>query len=822
MKLQFIIPTLAILGLLTAPTHAQDAIITVHADKVIHPISRYLTGACLEDVNHEVYGGIDSQMIFGESFAEPAPQPPLKGFMAFGGQWQPAPDGTLQAAAGDGPKLICDRPPFSDGEASVDLMFTGDGSGNAGLIVKTSQAGVGADQFTGYEVSIEPPDILVLGRHRQNWEPITRVPCEVPANQWTTLRVRMRGSVLEVFVNDKCLITFNDTDHPLSAVSVGLRTWHLNTRFRNLSVIAGTDREQLVFVRAEKEAWADGVSGMWRATRHGTPQGEFRLIEQNPFIGTQSQQITFSAGTGELGIENQSLNRWGMNFVKGKSYEGYIWARAASPANLAVCLESRDGTSAYAEKALKLDSSKWQRLDFTLKPNASDKAGRFAIKLNQPGSIDIGYAFLQPGEWGRFAGLPVRKDVAEGLINQGVTVIRQGGCMANAAEYRWKRMIGPRAQRPSYAGWWHPHSSNGWGIFEFLNFCEAAGFLAVPDVNLDETPQDMADFIEYVNGSTDTVWGKKRSQDGHPKPYNLKYLEIGNEEKVNENYWQKFSGIAQAIWAKDPSIILVVGDFAYGQEIQDPFHFTGAAGGITSLEAQQKILQLAKQHNREVWFDIHIGTEGPRPDFGGALSYIDAIDKIADGAKHRVVIFELNAGNHSQRRALANAAAINVAQRDGRLPIVTSANCLQADGQNDNDWNQGLLFLNPSQVWLQPPGYVTQMISRNYQPLLVASDVQNSGKTLDVSATRSDDGRTLVLQVVNVSDSPTTASLNLAGFVPRHSTANVQSMAGSLEARNTAAAPDSIRPVASKWKHGVQSGRTTYTFPANSFTVIQF
>ena len=65
----------------------QESTITVHAKQVVHRVSRHLTGACIEDVNHEVYGGIDSQMIFGESFAEPPPPAPLRGFTAYGGQW---------------------------------------------------------------------------------------------------------------------------------------------------------------------------------------------------------------------------------------------------------------------------------------------------------------------------------------------------------------------------------------------------------------------------------------------------------------------------------------------------------------------------------------------------------------------------------------------------------------------------------------------------------------------------------------------------------------------------------------------------------------
>jgi hypothetical protein len=561
---------------------------------------------------------------------------------------------------------------------------------------------------------------------------------------------------------------------------------------------------------------------MWRAMRRGSAEGTFSVENQHPYSGAQSQRITFTRGMGEVGIENRGLNRWGMNFLPGKAYEGYIFLRAAARVEVFVALESPDGGQVYVEKRLKVSSGEWQKKSFTLKPGAADNAGRFVVKLKEPGSVEAGYAYLQPGPWGRFKGLPTRKDVAEGLINQGITVLRQGGCMVNAAEYRWKKMIGPRDRRPPYVGWWYPHSSNGWGIFDFLNFCEAAGFLAVPNVNIGETPQDMADFIEYANGSSESEWGRKRAADGHPKPYRLTHLQIGNEEKVDESYWQKFRPMAQAIWAKDPNLILVIGDFAYGQQITDPFHFTGAAAPISSLAAHQKILQLAKQHDREVWFDVHVGTDGPLPDFGGTFSYIDALHNIADGAKHRVAIFEFNAGNHSQRRALANAAAINLIERDGRLPIATSANCLQPDGQNDNDWNQGLLFLNPSQVWLQPPGYITRMVSQNFQPLLVKSEVRSPGNALDVTAKRDQQGKTLVLQIVNTSQEPIAASLNLNGFVPRRSAAKVEVLAGPLDARNSAADRQLIKSIKFNWTHNSLQGMSVYTFPPTSFTVLTF
>jgi alpha-L-arabinofuranosidase len=630
--------------------HAADVTINVHVDNVAGPVSRFLTGACIEDVNHEIYGGIYSQMVFGESFQEPAPSP--------SGQTE------------------------------------------------------------------KPPE----------------------------------------------------------------------------------------------------VSGMWRPLRRGTAVGGYAIVKERPFAGGQSQQMSFDSGKGEWGIENEGLNHWGMNFVAGKNYAGYVWARAGKKTELVAALESRDGSRIYGETTVTVASEDWQRLEFTLTPSASDQAGRFALKLNEPGSVTLGHAFLQPGEWGRFKGLPVRRDVAEGLIGQGITVLRYGGSMVNSDGYRWKNMIGPRDRRPPYSGTWYRYSTDGWGIPDFMDFCEAAGFEYIPDFNMGESPQDMADFIEYAKGAADTPWGQRRVADGHVQPYRLRYIELGNEERVDAKYAGKFEALAKAIWAKDRDIILVVGDFAYNKPIQDPFNFSGADSGIGNLAGQRRILQVAKECGGEVWFDIHVNTEQPVPTnatLAGMFSFADALDKMADGARHKVVVFELNAGNHAQKRALANAQAILDIERDGRIPITTSANGLQPDGQNDNDWNQGLLFLNPSQVWLQPPGYVTQMLSRNYLPQLAQCEITGAQGQLNAIATRSDDGKTLVLQAVNPSDIAVTAQIHVTGFVPVVPTAQVTELSGQPDAVNTAGQTEAITPKQSEWQHGINEGVTSRTFLPHSLTVMR-
>ncbi|HEV8291297.1 MAG TPA: hypothetical protein VGP94_05220, partial [Tepidisphaeraceae bacterium] len=485
---------------------------------------------------------------------------------------------------------------------------------------------------------------------------------------------------------------------------------------------------------------------------------------------------------------------------------------------------SRDGAKKYAERRIEVSGDEWKKYSFELKPNTSDSAGRLAIRLKEPGSVVIGHAFLQSGEWGRIKGLPLRRDVVEGLIDQGITVLRYGGSMVNAPEYRWKKMIGPRDRRQPYRGTWYPYSSNGWGIIEFLELCEAAGFLAIPDFNIDETPRDMADFVEYVNGPGESRWGAKRLADGHRQPYRLKHLELGNEERVDEKYFQKFKTLAEAIWGKDPGMILVVGDFVYDRPIRDPMKFDGAASKITSLAAHQQILKLAKEHNAEVWFDVHIDTEGPGVSNSARslFSYVDALEKLADGAKHHVVVFEFNANNHEHRRALANAAALGAIMRDGRIPVVLSANCLQPDGQNDNGWDQGLLFLNPSKIWLQPPGYVTQMVSRNYLPRVIEAKVEGGDGKLTVTATRSEDGKQLVLAVVNSDNLAKKGQVRMDGFLPAKELGEVLELAGPLDARNTANERERIKPKHTAWPHGIKDGSLAYEFAGHSFTVIRF
>lgn len=805
---------------------AEEIRIQVDANQRQHRVSEYLTGACIEDVNHEIYGGIYSQMVFGESFQEPGRESSIKNFQTLGGKWF-VEDGVLLGPEGDGPKVISSAATIRQGIVSVEIYLPGNHSGNSGLIIAATNAKIGADQFSGYEISLDSQsNRLIVGRHQNDFRQLASLPCPVPAEEWINLSVSIEPDQFTIFVDGERKIEIRD-DRPLDAGTVGLRQWQRTARYRNLTVTRDDEKEHVTF---ESHPITNEVSEQWDAIREGDVVGNFALATERPFVGEQCQRMSFASGDGAVGLANRGLNRWGMTFERDKLYEGLIWLRAREALDLQVHLESADGKEQYAKTLLHVSGNgKWTRHEFKLTSTGATDNGRLVLRMTHPGQIDVGYVFLQPGTWGRFKGLPLRRDVVEGLLEQGITALRYGGSMVdNPPNYRWKNMIGPRDQRPPYDGHWYDYSTNGWGIFDFLNLCEAAGLLGIPCVSIDETPQDMVDFLQYVNGPVESPWGQRRAADGHARPYDLRYLQLGNEESVNEAYWLRFEPIARSLWKEDPSLILIVGDFQFDNPITDPFDIDGSSGGINSLEMHRKILKLAKEFDAEVWFDIHMWTDGPdpTPSMNSFFTYVDALEALAQGAKHRVAVFEFNANNHGQRRALSNAEMIGRIMRDGRVPFALSANCLQPDGQNDNGWDQGLLFFNSGKVWLQPPGFVTQMVSSAYQPWLVRCDVNSDEEatalsTLDVTTTCDEDGKSIVIRVVNRGDEDTDLVIDIEGFEPAKQTMKVTTLAAALNAVNTADRTTNVVPEMTEVSHDLTTENASLRVPPYSYTTIR-
>lgn len=776
-----------------------DYALEVSANEKAGEISDLLYGACMEDVNHELYGGIWTQMIFGESFAEPNLVDFDSAFTVAGGQWMTDVSGAEKMVyinrESEGPKLTINDSECTSGSFSADVWFDGEA---AGFIIKTSDAKAGADSFNGYEISLLSEGAVRLARHQYNYNKISDTSCNsAAANRWINLKVDMTENSITVYVDGVQAASCTEQD-PLRTGLLGLRSWNATAKFKNIQYTADGGETKTVEIptyRADLK-----VSGMWRSVITGSAEGSLDLFSENAFKDGQSQRITMTGGEGTIGISNMSLNRKGMNIVSGKEYEGYFYVKADEEINAIVSFVSADGATTYAKETVAV-SGEWKKYSFTLTPDGGETAGQFIIEIAQPGTLDLGYVFLQPGEWGRYKGLPVRKDVGELLENQGITVLRFGGCMANANEYRWKDMVGAPENRRTYRGWWYTYSSYGFGIIDFLDLCDALGVAAVPDFSSYESPQDMADFIQFATGTdTSNEWVQLRISMGREKPYDLPYIQIGNEDRIDAAFAERFNAIANAIWALDTDITLVAGDFDYKEIITDPYNFTGSASGITTFANHKTILDNAVAHNMPVWFDIHFwserGTE-PYNFIQVAISAHKALKSICPDADFAFPVFELNAATHDFERALCNAFAINNAERiSDIIPIVCSANALQVDGHNDNGWDQGLIFMDNDSAWYQAPAYVDILFGGAHQPNLLKADgleFVNTDK-FDVTLTGSEDGNTVCVKVINRTGEAKNLGLAIPEFAGYNVSRTAQTYTAGLKDTNTSDKPENIVP----------------------------
>ena len=774
--------------------HKEDVHITVNTKNSLGKVSNLLYGACMEDVNHELYGGIWSQMIFGESFEEAPSSAKDSGFTAAGGSWSVISDSGIDvltiANTANGPKLLVDNTATESGSFSADVYVDGEG---AGFLVKTSNASAGADNFDGYEVSLFN-NMVRVAKHMHNYTNIKDTAISAPLRTWVNLRVETTRNTLTVFVNGKKVYSYTDPS-PIVTGEFGFRAWNASAKYKNVTVSLGTEGDRSVSFDGLKASGT--VAGMWEATVTGNV-GTTAVITSGVYSGKQSQRLSFIRGNGSVSINNMGLNRMGMNLESGKDYNGYFYAKSETPLTVYLAFENKEGTRRYCETTVTV-SGEYQKYGFSLTPNTDDDMGRFVIELKSQGVLDVGYVFLEPGEWGLYKGLHVRRDVGELLEKQGISVLRFGGCMANAEGYLWKKMTGAPETREIYRGWWYEKSSFGFGIIEFLDLCEALGVEMIPDFSSYESAADMEDFVQFALGTDpNNKWVKLRQSMGREAPYHLKYIQIGNEDKIDNAFALRFNRIANAIWKVDPSITVIVGDFEYKDVITDPMNFTGAASGITSLAGHKTILNNATTKGGKVLFDIHFWSESgtdPMRFFPVAKSLYEALKSIAPDADTALCVLELNANNHDFERALCNAMAISNAERiSDIITIMCSANALQVDKQNDNGWNQGLVFMDNSGAWYQAPAYVDRMFYDCYLDNLAsftASDNVND-LTFDVTAMVSDDGKTVSLKIVNRTGDAKGLGIEIPDF--ENVTMKVVAMKGVLKAKNTTEKKDMITP----------------------------
>lgn len=792
---------------------ALQTVIHIDAGTVRNRITPWMTGSCIEDVNHEIYGGLYAQRIFGESFEEPPSQTsPLAGWTSYGGIWQLTGE-TLSVSADAGAKLVRNTGVIGDGSVECDLLLADARGGNASLILRVSDPHIGPDRWNGYEIALSAHDqTLSLSRHHNDWHLLKAVPAAVPPGKWLRLHVDLQGRILRVFLEgaSQPALEFTDDTDPLLSGSVGVRTWNSDASFRNLAVTAlPAGREAVAFHAADQSATS--LSGMWDAIHTGSTVARFHWDTERPFNSAYSQRIEHGAGEGVVGVANRGLNRWGIAVRAHQRFAGRFYLREQGySGQVTVALQSADGAVTYALQSLPVTGSDWHRYDFALRANAPDPKARFALWIDSPGTVWVDQVTLTPTGSDLFEGLPIRADIADMLRKGGITFLRYGGSMVNAPSYRWKNMLGDPDKRPQSLGTWYPNSTNGFGIEEFVQFCRAAQIEPAFAINIEEDPADAADMVEYLNGAADTPGGRRRAANGHPEPYNVRYIEIGNEEAIDGNhdwyvrYLDRFQTLYDAMHPRDPHLQFVIAAWWRPQE-----------------PMCRKIVETL--NGKAALWDVHVGGDGlyDGTDVDKTMTEMQRLfQEWAPGADLKACIFEENGGRHDLQRALGHAHILNVTQRHGDFVLMDCpANCLQPWLQNDNGWDQGQVFFTPDQVWGMPPYYAQQMAAETYLPLRVESRLERPDRDLDVTATRSEAGDTLVIKVVNLSAETRHARIDLHGFHRPYRHGEVWTLSGELQAVNSPEAPKRVHTVKSKLKNAAD--RFSYDFAPHSYTILR-
>jgi alpha-L-arabinofuranosidase len=786
---------------------AQNALLSVDASQVLKRISPLLYGSCIEDVNHEIYGGLYDQKIFGESFEEPSGGINFKGFTEYEGSWN-LQDSAVSVQTWPGAKLVSISPVFTDGSAEVNVKFTDTSGDNAGFIFHVSESGNGADNFNGYEISLlHNGTVLRLGKHLQNYALLQEVNVSFIPGNWTNLKVKMQGARILVYINKAVspAMDYTDNSNPILSGTVGLRTWNSNVLFKNLIINSPGDTIADTF----KISRASFVSNRWDEISNDADSIVFAVDQTNPYNGKNSQSINYIKGTGKAGISNLSLNRWGISVKEGQVFQGRLYLRAKDfTGPVTVALQSADGTSTYATQTINQITETWTKYPFTLTSDTTDPKARFAIWIENPGKVWIDQVVLMQTGDRQFKGLPLRNDIGNAMVTEGLSFLRYGGTMVNVPGYRFMNMIGDPDLRAPYQGNWYPYSTNGFGIEDFLKFCESARFTGAFAINTGETATDAADMVEYLNGDISTVWGAKRAANGHPESFHVKYIEIGNEEVIGSDdsnayklYNDRFDSLYTAMHAKDTTI----------QFIASAWWRPGSSNMKTVFN---RLDGKASYWDYHLWADdLTVGTTTDK-DLTDMQNYFLTWDP---NTKMKCAIFEENGNLHNMQRALGHATVLNAVRRHSDFVLTScQANALQPYLQNDNGWDQGQIFFTPSQVWEMPPFYAQQMASANHLPLLVLSGTVTG---LDITATRNENGDTIMLHVVNTNSAGKRTTLSIKGFSRSSGSVNAYTLSGPLSSVNSPTDPESIKTIETTLQTRIDS--FSYTFPAYSFTILR-
>lgn len=600
----------------------------------------------------------------------------------------------------------------------------------------------------------------------------------------------------------------------------------------------------------------------WKLVQTGGGAGTIAALKENPLNANNPTylQLNVTAAGDGVGFSNDGYD--GMAIKSGDSYDFSMYVRSGSALSepITISVMNPNGTQSYGQAQIEGSAvdSKWKKLTATIQATGTATNAKLFITTKNIGKIDFDMVSLFPQKTWKNRPGGLRADLVQMLADMKPKFLRfPGGAivggknMANA--YMWKNTIGDVAERPNNINFWSTanrgekgaaptqNQSGGLGYYEYFLLAEDLGAEPLPVVNVGmveqflvggpNTPlsqiqpfiQDALDLIEYANGDITTEWGAKRAAAGHPEPFNLKYMSLGNEH-WGQDYYDRYPLFYDAIKAKYPYMNLIFStggsaDVAAGwnwindpgkgkgrAEVMDEHYYTNASWMLNNTNRYDSYDRDSKQ--------VFVGEFAVKNDAGSANN--------GDG----------NTGN-SMKGALAEAAYMTGLERNGDVVRFASyaptfAKLGSAGGNTYTQWWPDLIFFNNTQVYGTTSYQVQKLFSSNTSKssyvMPSALTKTNSSAPQGVYSVASKDLTTgdIVVKLVNNSNTALSTRIHLNGMdadrLGAEGTA-IELAANALTDENSLANPTKVAPQTKPLTN--IAPQFDYTLPKYSVTVFR-
>ena len=504
----------------------------------------------------------------------------------------------------------------------------------------------------------------------------------------------------------------------------------------------------------ERDGW--GPSTAWKILRPGHSLGMLQSRMDNSIHPNNPTYMRLHAertrefydynGWRGYGIQNDGFG--GMVVKAGQKYDFSVFLRNIGGAKqVRVALVEPvlgwppKDPKLLAEATITVSDKSWKKYEAVFTPSEDSENAALQILMLTDGDMDIDMVSLMPED--TYKGHGLRKDLATTLAELKPKFMRfPGGCVVHGGgdgfwnTYRWKTTIGPKETRKQQKNTWGYHQSVGLGYFEYFQFCEDAGMEPLPilpcgvscqgtnggwslwptqaqDVvpmsEMDEWVAEAIDLIEWANGDPATnKWAKMRAEAGHPKPFNLKYLGIGNEEKISPEFIERFKYIYERVTKAHPEIKIVGTDGP------------GSHSGNPDYEAGWKLAdELGMPINDEHYYE-------PRDYFLNKRQY----DNYPRDRKTKVYLGEYAAKDKKLIDALAEGLYLLHVERNADVVTMTSYAPLLAK-KDGTQWNPDLIYFDNERTYPTCSYFVQQMFGQSAGQYYYGDCVKFEGDAAD-------------------------------------------------------------------------------------------